>query len=182
MLALGFAACAPQKAPSPPESPPAPAVTTAPESAIADAGAPSPAPLAAAGDAGPHDGGREAKPDADIIGETLALQAKLLVVDAVVGTGKEAHDGDHVSVQCVGTLADGTVFETSRAKGKKPLQFVVGGDSVVMGLAEGVAGMRVGGRRTLTVPPALGYGSRGKGKKVPPGATLTFDVELLSVK
>lgn len=98
-----------------------------------------------------------------------------------VATGRVAKDGDHVSVHCVGTLADGTVFESSRVK-KRPLLFVAGGDKVVVGLSQGVIGMKVGGHRTLTVPPALGYGSRGSGKKVPPGATLVFDVELLSVK
>jgi FKBP-type peptidyl-prolyl cis-trans isomerase len=127
------------------------------------------------------DGGLRPATDADTLAEVMALQARLLVVDATVGTGREAKDGDHVSVHCVGTLADGTVFESSRVK-KRPLLFVAGGDKVVVGLSQGVIGMKVGGHRTLTVPPALGYGSRGSGKKVPPGATLVFDVELLSVK
>jgi FKBP-type peptidyl-prolyl cis-trans isomerase len=117
----------------------------------------------------------------DTIGEAMALQARLSLVDTVVGTGREVKEGDHVTVHCVGTLADGTVFESSRAK-KKPLQFVAAGDAVVVGLSQGILGMRVGGRRTLTVPPALGYGRRGKGTKVPPGATLVFDVEVLAVK
>jgi FKBP-type peptidyl-prolyl cis-trans isomerase len=115
------------------------------------------------------------------VGEALALQANLLMVETVVGTGKEVKEGDHVTVHIVGTLKDGTVFDDSR-KRKKPLQFVAGGDgAVVKGLSEGVIGMKVGGHRALTVPPALGYGNK-KGAKAPPGSTLQFDVELLSVK
>jgi peptidylprolyl isomerase len=128
---------------------------------------------------GPRDAGA---PDAhDTVNEALALQARLTLVDTVVGTGREAKDGDRVTVHYVGTLADGTVFESTRAK-KKPAQLVVGGEGgMVLGLSAGVSGMRVGGKRTLNVPPSLGYGSRGKGK-VPPNAPLVFDVELLSVK
>jgi peptidylprolyl isomerase len=135
----------------------------------------SPPPLAD----GPKDAGA---PDAhDTVSEALALQARLTLVDTVVGTGREAKDGDRVTVHYVGTLGDGTVFESTRAK-KKPAQFIVGGEGgMVLGLSEGVSGMRVGGKRTLNVPPSLGYGSRGKGK-VPPNAPLVFDVELVSVK
>jgi FKBP-type peptidyl-prolyl cis-trans isomerase len=144
---------------------------------------PSAAPAAPSASASPVADARDASaPDAhDTVGEAFALQARLTLVDDIVGTGREAKDGDRVTVHYVGTLADGTVFESTRAK-KKPAQFVVGGEGVVLGLSEGVSGMRVGGKRTLNVPPSLGYGSRGKGTKVPPGAKLVFDVELLSVK
>ena len=128
-----------------------------------------------------HDGGVSQTAGAAALGEVLALQARLLVVDTVVGTGREVQEGDHVSVHCVGTLADGSIFDSSRAR-KRPLLFTAGGDGVVKGLAEGVVRMRVGGHRTLTVPPALGFGRRGSGKKVPPNASLTYDVEVLSVK
>jgi len=188
-----LAACAPQPAPTPferslsPASAPAASVPASWPAASASVAPPQPAapPPIAASDAATVeasvDGGLRPPADASAVGEVLALQARLSFVDTVVGTGREARDGDHVSVHCTGTLADGTTFESSRAR-KRPLQFVVGGDKVVLGLAEGVAGMRVGGRRTLTVPPSLGYGRRGSGTKVPPGATLVFDVELLSVK
>jgi len=128
-----------------------------------------------------RDGAASQIADAAAVGEVLALQARLLVVDTVVGTGREVQEGDHVSVHCVGTLADGSIFDSSRAR-KRPLLFTAGGDGVVKGLAEGVVRMRVGGHRTLTVPPALGFGRRGSGKKVPPNASLTYDVEVLSVK
>jgi peptidylprolyl isomerase len=127
----------------------------------------------------PSDAGTDAV--VDTVAEALTLNARLSLVDDVVGTGREAKDGDHVTAHVVGKLPNGTVFESSRLK-KRPLQFVAGGDAVVVGLSQGVIGMRVGGRRTLTVPPSLGYGSRGKGAKVPPGSTLVYEVELISVK
>jgi FKBP-type peptidyl-prolyl cis-trans isomerase len=185
-LALAAAGCAGQavgaaengRAPiasaatSEPQAAPPPATASAPALPSASA-----APLAVeAKDAG-------ATADAhDTVNEALALQARLTLVDTVVGTGREAKDGDRVTVHYVGTLADGTVFESTRAK-KKPAQFVVGGEGgAVLGLSSGVSGMRVGGKRTLNVPPSLGYGRRGKGTKVPPNAPLVFDVELVSVK
>jgi peptidylprolyl isomerase len=190
-ILIGFAACGPHVVSAPPpENAPAavevnvatPAVSAsaapAPVTSVAPLLSPEPAQAGRAVDAGVLVAAAR-KPDA--IGEALSLQANLTYVDAVVGTGREAKDGDHVSVHCVGTLQDGTVFESSRAK-KRPLVFVAGGDKVVVGLSQGIVGMRVGGRRTLTVPPALGYGRRGSGAKVPPSATLVFDVELLSVK
>jgi FKBP-type peptidyl-prolyl cis-trans isomerase FkpA len=186
---LVFMACAPQPAPgvlATPALAAAPVASADAPAAVASVPLPAAPPStpsasdAAKSDAG-HDGGPSQVAKDDAIGDVMALKTKLLVVDTVVGTGREAQEGDHVSVHCVGTLADGTVFESSRAR-KRPLQFVAGGDKVVLGLAEGVVGMRVGGHRTLTVPPALGYGGRGLGTKVPPRATLTFEVELLSVK
>jgi FKBP-type peptidyl-prolyl cis-trans isomerase len=99
--------------------------------------------------------------------------------DDSVGNGQEAKAGDHVAVHYTGTLLDGTKFDSSRDRGK-PFQFGLGAGQVIRGWDEGVAGMKVGGRRTLVIPPALGYGSRGIGP-IPPNSTLRFDVELIDI-
>jgi FKBP-type peptidyl-prolyl cis-trans isomerase len=78
-------------------------------------------------------------------------------------------------------LTDGTKFDSSLRRGK-PFSFQLGAGRVIRGWDEGVAGMRVGGRRRLTIPPELGYGARGAGNVIPPGATLVFEVELLGVR
>jgi len=101
--------------------------------------------------------------------------------DERVGSGAEARPGDHVVVNYAGQLLDGTVFDSTYQRGE-PLRFQVGGGGIMRGLDEGVVGMRVGGRRKLTIPPALGYGERGVPPVVPPNATLEFDVELVTVE
>lgn len=101
--------------------------------------------------------------------------------DTVVGTGAEAKSGQKVSVHYTGTLTDGKKFDSSKDRGQ-PFQFTLGVGQVISGWDEGVAGMKVGGQRTLTIPPNLGYGSRGAGGVIPPNATLIFEVELLDVK
>jgi FKBP-type peptidyl-prolyl cis-trans isomerase FkpA len=111
----------------------------------------------------------------------------LEVTDIVQGTGAEATAGDRVTVHYTGWLYEqdkpeskGTEFDSSR-KGGKPFTFELGAGNVIAGWDQGVAGMRVGGQRRLTIPAALGYGNRGAGGVIPPGATLLFDVELLEV-
>jgi len=99
--------------------------------------------------------------------------------DDVVGTGAEAKAGHHVRVHYTGTLTDGKKFDSSRDR-DQPFHFALGAGSVIRGWDEGVAGMKVGGRRTLVIPAELGYGSRGVGP-IPANSTLVFDVELLDV-
>ena len=97
------------------------------------------------------------------------------------GTGAEAKSGQTVSVHYTGFLVDGTKFDSSVDRGQ-PFDFGLGQGQVIPGWDEGVAGMKVGEKRKLTIPAELGYGDRGAGGTIPPGATLVFDVELLGVK
>jgi FKBP-type peptidyl-prolyl cis-trans isomerase FkpA len=105
----------------------------------------------------------------------------LKFTDDQVGTGTEAQAGKTVSVHYTGWLLDGTKFDSSRDR-NQPFSFPLGGGQVIKGWDEGVAGMKVGGKRTLVIPPDLGYGARGAGGVIPPNATLKFEVELLDVK
>jgi FKBP-type peptidyl-prolyl cis-trans isomerase len=101
--------------------------------------------------------------------------------DLVVGTGTEATPGSLASVHYTGWLADGTKFDSSLDRGQ-PLQFQVGAGGVIQGWDEGVAGMKVGGKRKLVIPPELGYGAGGAGGGlIPPNAVLVFEVELVEV-
>ena len=104
---------------------------------------------------------------------------ELVIEDVVVGDGATAAAGQTLSVHYVGTFTDGTVFDSSRARGE-PLVFTVGVGQVIEGWDRGIPGMRVGGTRRLTVPPSLAYGSQGRGP-IPPNATLLFEVELLGI-
>ncbi|HLK39624.1 MAG TPA: FKBP-type peptidyl-prolyl cis-trans isomerase [Polyangiaceae bacterium] len=97
-----------------------------------------------------------------------------------VGTGAEAKTGDRVTVHYVGTLTDGSKFDSSRDRGEG-FRFRLGKGEVIQGWDQGVAGMRVGELRKLTIPAQMGYGARGYPPVIPPNATLVFEVELLSV-
>jgi FKBP-type peptidyl-prolyl cis-trans isomerase FkpA len=113
--------------------------------------------------------------------------AELKKIDVVQGTGAEARSG-MVSVHYTGWLHDpaaadghGKKFDSSVDRGQ-PFEFRLGGGQVIRGWDEGVAGMKVGGKRTLVIPPEMGYGARGAGGVIPPNATLVFDVELVGVR
>ena len=108
------------------------------------------------------------------------LAHPLIMEDLVVGTGETAKPGQELIVHYVGRLADGTQFDSSRAR-QDPLDFELGAGHVIKGWDEGVAGMRVGGKRRLTVPPQLAYGEHGLAGIIPPKATLVFEVELLQI-
>jgi FKBP-type peptidyl-prolyl cis-trans isomerase FkpA len=101
--------------------------------------------------------------------------------DIQVGAGPEATAGKQVEVHYTGWLADGTKFDSSHDR-RTPFSFPLGAGRVIKGWDEGVVGMKVGGKRKLTIPPQLGYGSRGAGGVIPPNAQLIFEVELLRVK
>ena len=101
--------------------------------------------------------------------------------DVAVGDGAEAAQGQVAVVHYTGWLTDGTKFDSSRDRGS-PFSFPLGAGQVIAGWDEGVAGMKVGGRRKLLIPASLGYGEMGAPPVIPPGATLVFDVELLDVK
>jgi len=101
-------------------------------------------------------------------------------VDTVVGTGPEAKVGDKVKVHYTGTLLNGTQFDSS--VGKDPFEFEIGKGGVIKGWDQGVPGMKIGGKRKLTIPSDLAYGEAGSGDKIPPSSPLKFDIELLAIE
>jgi len=111
---------------------------------------------------------------------TTTTASGLQYEDLEVGGGTEASKGNNVSVHYTGWLTNGTKFDSSKDRGD-PFSFRLGAGQVISGWDEGVAGMKVGGKRKLTIPPNLGYGARGAGGVIPPNATLVFEVELLGV-
>lgn len=113
--------------------------------------------------------------------EYVTTESGLKYRDFQVGAGEEAEPGDKVEVHYTGWLTDGTKFDSSRDRGR-PFNFQLGQGRVIKGWDEGVTGMKVGGKRKLIIPPELGYGDRGAGNKIPPNATLEFEVELLDVQ
>src|SRR5574340_1208602 len=104
----------------------------------------------------------------------------LVYEDLTEGQGDTASAGQHVSVHYTGWLTDGTKFDSSKDR-NDPFDFPLGAGHVIRGWDEGVQGMKVGGVRKLTIPPQLGYGTRGAGGVIPPNATLVFEVELLRI-
>jgi FKBP-type peptidyl-prolyl cis-trans isomerase len=109
------------------------------------------------------------------------LPSGLVYEDLVVGEGRVAEAGQSATVHYTGWLTDGTKFDSSLDRGD-PFQFALGAGQVIRGWDEGVQGMRIGGKRKLTIPSDLGYGSRGAGGVIPPNATLVFEVELLGLQ
>lgn len=106
---------------------------------------------------------------------------ELIVEDVTVGEGTQAQAGQKVSVHYTGWLENGTKFDSSKDR-NEPFEFPLGRGYVIPGWDQGVAGMKVGGSRKLTIPPHLGYGASGAGGVIPPNATLIFEVELLAVR
>jgi FKBP-type peptidyl-prolyl cis-trans isomerase len=106
---------------------------------------------------------------------------KLQIKDIKVGTGAVATAGDSVTVHYTGKLTNGKKFDSSRDR-NQPFSFLLGAGQVIKGWDQGVAGMKVGGKRLLTIPASLGYGAAGAGSDIPPNSTLVFDVELLKVE
>jgi FKBP-type peptidyl-prolyl cis-trans isomerase len=113
--------------------------------------------------------------------QDVTTPSGLKYVDQVVGTGEVAVAGKTVSVHYTGWLENGKKFDSSVDRGQ-PFSFPLGGGRVIKGWDEGVQGMKVGGKRKLTIPSNLGYGPQGAGGVIPPNATLIFDVELLGVR
>jgi FKBP-type peptidyl-prolyl cis-trans isomerase FkpA len=124
-------------------------------------------------------------PQPTTAGQSITTMDGLIIKDDTIGTGTVAAFGNAVTVNYTGKLDNGTVFDSSLNPGRTPFSFVIGstipGQAVIQGWNEGVQGMKVGGTRELTVPPALGYGAGGAGSTIPPNATLHFTITLLGV-
>jgi FKBP-type peptidyl-prolyl cis-trans isomerase len=115
-------------------------------------------------------------------GNEVTTASGLRYVDEVEGTGPNPQPGQTVTVHYTGTLENGVKFDSSRDPGKQPLEFVVGGGTMIKGFDEGVRGMKVGGKRKLIVPAKLGYGAQGRPPAIPGNATLIFEMELMGLK
>jgi FKBP-type peptidyl-prolyl cis-trans isomerase FkpA len=124
--------------------------------------------------------GKPMEPSKDTAGKEVVTSTGLKYVEQKIGTGAEAKAGDVVEVHYTGWLLDGTKFDSSHDR-NRPFRFKLGAGQVIKGCDQGVAGMKAGGKRKLTIPPDLGYGRQGAGELIPPGATLVFEVELLNI-
>jgi peptidylprolyl isomerase len=135
--------------------------------------------------AGAAAAGTPATATAETPGKTITTPSGLQITDSKIGTGATPQPGQTAVVHYTGWLyengAKGKKFDSSLDRGQ-PFEFPIGQHRVISGWDEGVATMKVGGKRTLIIPPQLGYGARGAGGVIPPNATLIFDVELLDVK
>ena len=114
-------------------------------------------------------------------GEFLQMPSGLKYRDLVIGEGSQPQAGSTLVVHYTGTLENGKKFDSSIER-NKPFEFRLGTDPVIEGWKEGMASMKVGGKRTLIIPPNLGYGERGHPPVIPPNSTLIFEVELLGIK
>lgn len=116
-------------------------------------------------------------------GEPLPPGPKTLQIeDVVVGTGKEAHEGDTVKVLYTGTLMNGRKFDSTHDRGDEPAEFKLAEGGLIKGWVEGMKGMKVGGKRKLTIPSDMGYGAAGHPPVIPPDAGLKFEIELVAVE
>jgi FKBP-type peptidyl-prolyl cis-trans isomerase len=115
-----------------------------------------------------------------VTGDGVKTDSGLQYWDIKVGTGDEAKSGDHVKVHYTGWFTSGKKFDSS-VDARQPYSFTLGAGNVIKGWDEGVAGMKVGGKRQLRIPPELAYGEKGYKDIIPPNATLIFDVQLLSI-
>lgn len=114
------------------------------------------------------------------MGNVITTTDGLQIQDEAIGTGQEVKSGDTVTVNYLGTLTDGTKFDSSYDR-NQPFTTQIGTGQVIKGWDEGIVGMKVGGKRKLIIPPSLGYGDQAAGS-IPPNSTLIFEIELLSVK
>lgn len=119
--------------------------------------------------------------DLELMSKSIKTPSGLRYIEEVIGHGAHPKLGQTVVVHYIGKLPDGKVFDSSIA-GKKPFEFNLGSDRIIEGWNEGILTMRVGGERTLIIPPDLAYGSRGVGGVIPAGATLIFSIMLLEIK
>ena len=114
--------------------------------------------------------------------EKQTMSNGLVIEDIKIGEGQGVEKFNIVTVNYTGLLEDGTKFDSSLNPGRTPFRFTVGAGQVIQGWDQGIVGMKIGGKRTLIIPPNLGYGERGAGGVIPPGATLVFEIELLGRK
>ena len=126
-------------------------------------------------------GEEETKVEEIIMDTTQPTSQGLQIEDIEIGDGAEATSGTKVTVHYTGTLTDGKKFDSSVDRGT-PFGFTIGAGQVIEGWEKGVLGMKVGGKRKLTIPPELAYGERGAGDAIPPNSTLIFEIELLGVE